>query len=191
MSDDSADDTNAGGESSAREIYERYAVCLLRFAERQISQRLGRRFDAEDIVQSVFRTYFRRRQNGEFSTDAADSLWQLLVHITANKIRRQAKFHTRQRRDIRSEVYADGCESDVELFARLPGPDSVEALLDTLDEALHGLNAQQAEIVCLTLQGYSASEVALRVNLSRTTVWRVLQRVRVRVNRRQRADLVK
>jgi len=112
------------------------------------------------------------------------------VHITANKIRRQAKFHMRQRRDVRSEVYANECEPDEELFARIPGPDSVEALLDTLDEALHGLNPQQAEIVCLTLQGYTASEVALRVNLSRITVWRVLQRVRLRADRRHRADLV-
>ena len=63
------------------------------------------------------------------------------------------------------------------------------ALLDTLDELLHGLDAHQTEIVCLTLQGYTASEVALRVNLSRTSVWRVLQRVRLRMNGRRKANL--
>jgi len=60
MSDDSVAGASDGRGTSAREIHERYAECLRRFAERQISQRLLRRFDAEDIVQSVFRTYFRR-----------------------------------------------------------------------------------------------------------------------------------
>lgn len=142
-------------------------------------------------MQSVFRTFFRRSGRGEYAIDGSQSLWQLLVQIAANKIRRHAKFHTAKRRDVRGEVYADENEAPGGLFANLPDEGSTEALLETIDEAIHGLNAQQTEIVCLTLQGFTASEIAHRVNASRTTVWRVLQRVQSRFAERTGGNLEK
>ena len=46
--------------------------------------------DADDIVQSVFRTFFRRAQAGEFRIDSSAQLWQLLVRITVLKAQHQA-----------------------------------------------------------------------------------------------------
>src|SRR5947209_331345 len=49
-----------GDEDAARKIVDRYIDRLLVLARRRISQRLAPRVDAEDIVQSVFRTFFGR-----------------------------------------------------------------------------------------------------------------------------------
>ena len=42
---------------AAEELYVRYADRLWKVARTRIGDRLGRRFDADDVVQSVFRTF--------------------------------------------------------------------------------------------------------------------------------------
>ena len=97
-----------GDEGAAEEIYLRYADRLWSLARTQIGHRLGRRFDADDVVQSVFRTFLRRTRDGEFAIDQSARLWQLLVKITINKVRRKAKFHKAAKRNVGLEEHEVG-----------------------------------------------------------------------------------
>jgi hypothetical protein len=72
-------------------------------ADRQIATWLRRRVDPEDVVQSACRTFFRRASLGDFSLASKDDLWRLLLTITLNKVRMQARFHTRNRRNAARE----------------------------------------------------------------------------------------
>jgi hypothetical protein len=70
-----------GEQAAATQLYKRYADRLLRLAAGQTSPDVAARADAEDIVQSVFRTFFRRAALGEYDLPAGDELWKLLLVI--------------------------------------------------------------------------------------------------------------
>jgi RNA polymerase sigma factor (sigma-70 family) len=173
-----------GEESAAAELHRRYAQRLCALAEQQIGQRLRRRVGAEDIVQSVFRTFFRRTGQGEYPIDHSGSLWQLLVTIMLNKVRRQGAAHRAAKRDVGVEVpVADGELSPVAL-ARDPAPDDAVVLLDELESLLAGLKSPEPDIIRLCLEGYSSPEIADQLACSRWTVRRVLDRFGTRLRRR-------
>src|SRR5690348_7387242 len=81
----------AGDPQAAEEVFARYARRLVRLAEQHLSRRLAARLDGEDVVQSVFRTFFRRAAAGEFRIDSSLHLWRLLVRITVLKARAKGR----------------------------------------------------------------------------------------------------
>src|SRR4051795_8567078 len=83
----------AGDQRAATELYERYAGRLIALARSRLSGKLAARFDPEDVVQSVCRSFFARARDGRLVVGQTDDLWQLLVAITLHKLRRQVKHH--------------------------------------------------------------------------------------------------
>ena len=55
-----------GDPEAARAVFDRYSARLVRLADQHLSRKLAGRVDGEDVVQSVFRTFFRRGNEGEF-----------------------------------------------------------------------------------------------------------------------------
>ena len=178
----------SGDQAAAEELHRRYAQRLCALAERQIGSRLGRRVGEDDIVQSVFRTFFRRTAEGEFSIDHSGSLWHLLVRITLNKIRRQGERHHAGKRDVAAEVYAGDGKLHPEVVAHDPAPEEVVLLIDELEDLLTGLKEPEPEIVRLGIQGYSSEEIATEVKCSRWTVRRVLNRTGHQLRKRLKDD---
>ena len=62
-----------GDDDAATELYLRYARRLTTFAARQTSPQLATRFDPEDVIQSVFHSFFRRTSDGSFDVPQAKS----------------------------------------------------------------------------------------------------------------------
>ena len=62
----------SGDEDAALQLYYRYSEKLLKLASRETPQDLATRFDPEDIVQSVFRTFFRRAATGQYEAPEGD-----------------------------------------------------------------------------------------------------------------------
>ncbi len=56
----------AGEDDAGTALYTRYAERLMELASRSTGDELAIRVDAEDIVQSVFRTFFRRVSDGHY-----------------------------------------------------------------------------------------------------------------------------
>src|SRR4051812_42199279 len=83
-----------GDPRAAEVLFERYAVRLARLAEQRLSRKVAGRVDAEDVVQSVFRTFFHRCARGEFRIDSSAQLWRLLVTITLRKTQAHVRHHT-------------------------------------------------------------------------------------------------
>jgi len=178
----------SGDQAAAEELYRRYSHRLCALAEGQIGQRLGRRVGADDIVQSVFRTFFRRAADREFVIDHSGSLWRLLVKITLNKIRRYGERHRAAKRDVGAEVYVADDRLDPEAVAHDPGPEEAAALADEMEALFAGLKSPEPAILQLAFQGYSTSEIAEQVGRSRWTVRRVLDRIGGRLRNRLEAD---
>ena len=165
---------------AAEALFVRYAEQLARLAERQLSAKALRRVDGDDVMQSVFRTFFGRVERGEFQINSSDQLWKLLVQITLRKAAAQGRKHTAAMRDGRLEP--DGSAMMSALMAR--PPDVAEALLlnEEIDCAIRNLPANQRphyrKLLELTLAGYSNDEIADQLGVVRRTVERMLERLR-------------
>src|SRR5262245_5479571 len=59
----------AGDTRAAEQLFDRYARRLTHVAEQHLSRKLAAREGGEDVVQSVFRTFFRRSARGQFRLD--------------------------------------------------------------------------------------------------------------------------
>jgi RNA polymerase sigma-70 factor (ECF subfamily) len=164
-----------GGRVAADQVFARYAKRLVRVAELHLARRLASRIDGEDVVQSVFRTFFRRAEAGEFHIDSSAKLWQLLVRITVLKARAKGRYHTAGKRDASAEVGGDPGEILAGAVGGEPGPAEAAELLDQIDALLHGLPDLYARVLELRLSGDSVAEVADRLGLSRQGVYRMLK----------------
>jgi RNA polymerase sigma-70 factor (ECF subfamily) len=169
-----------GDENAARQIVERYIDRLLVLARRRISQRLASRVDAEDIVQSVFRTFFGRVRDGQFVFAEQDDLCKLLVRITLHKTLRQIAFHKAAKRDPAQET-EQGDHHRERLLALLdtePSAEATVAFLDQLEHFLGQLKPDERQILELRLQGYSNDEIAAQLGIYDRKIRRAIERVR-------------
>jgi RNA polymerase sigma factor (sigma-70 family) len=137
----------------------------------------------EDIVQSVFRTFFSRSARGEFRIHTSVEIWRLLVTITLTKVRAQARRHTSAKRDVNAEDRASDDEWLANAVSSEPGPAEAAALLDQIEQLLDGLPEAYCEILSLRLEGVSRSEIAEKLGISRQTVYRVLNLMQQRLER--------
>ena len=170
-----------GDATAANEMFERYVNRLCALARTRLSAKMQRRVEAEDVVQSVYRSFFRKA--GEhYSLNKQGDLWRLLAAITINKIRGKVEFHTAQKRQVYSEesMLADQSMLRVspEAIADDPKPDDAAAMLEELTEVLGGLEPVQRSIMELSMQNLTIEQISEEVQRSERTVRRTLQQVR-------------
>ena len=170
-----------GDPVAAEELFRRYATRLSHVAEQHLSRRVKTREDGEDVVQSVFRSFFRRCADGDFRIDSADQLWRLLVSITLFKARSRVRHHTADKRDVGSEA-AEEEELRVAVSGE-PGPDEAIILVDLFEALLRDLPVQYGQVLELRLQGWPHNDIAEQLSVSRQTVYRVLTLLRQRLDR--------
>jgi RNA polymerase sigma-70 factor (ECF subfamily) len=179
---ESAKDDVNGHTADVARLFDRYAQHLARLAEEHLSRKVAGRLDGEDVVQSVFRTFFRRYAQGEFRIDSSGQIWKLLAKITLLKVRAEGRFHSAKKRDV-------GVESPVdvpalrEVLSREPGPAETVALVDQIEALVRGLPPLYADLLELRLHGCSTSEIAQELRVSRRTVQRALNLLQQRLAR--------
>jgi RNA polymerase sigma-70 factor (ECF subfamily) len=163
-----------GDHDAATHIYVRYADRLLGVARRHTPTDLQTRVDPEDVVQSVFRTFFRRAAGGAYAVPEGEELWKLFLVIALNKIRRLGKFHRARKRDVRqTQLIAPHGDDDAQ-----EGGDSLRILELTIDELLNQCPEHARQMVRLRVDGFEVSEIASRSGRSKRSVERVLQQFR-------------
>ena len=169
----------AGDEGAAREVFSAYVDRLLRLARERISARLARRVDPEDVVQSVFRTFFSHAREGRFILTEQDDLARLLISITVRKTLRQIAFHRAAKRDagLETEVPA-AAEDSPEPRALAPSPEVAVAFVDQLEHFLSRLRPRDRTVLEMRLQGYRSEEIAREMGTSDRFVRRALGHIR-------------
>ena len=131
------------------------------------------------MIQSVFRTFFRRVSEGLYDVPPGDELWQLLLVIALNKVRKLAAFHRAQKRDVRKSQDADLLETTGKLKTR--DETSLKVLEMVIEELLSGRTSTQQSIVRLRIEGYQIDDIAERTQQSKRTVERVLRDFRLQL----------
>jgi RNA polymerase sigma factor (sigma-70 family) len=169
----------AGSETAARDLFDRYCERLMRLARRRIGQRMNTRVDPEDVIQSAFRTFFVHVKNDEFTFEAEDDLFKLLVRLTVNKALRQIAHHRAAKRDPGKEVNQGSTDSDIlaNLTAHEPSPEVEVAVLDELEKFLSQLPEFDRKILEMKLQGHSTTEIAEALGSYDRKIRRVLERI--------------
>lgn len=175
----------AGDETAARHLFDRYVDQLIALARRRISQRLASRIDAEDIVQSVFRTFFQRAREGQFHVEDPDDLCKLLARITVHKTFRQIAHHKRAKRDPGQETAQrdDSQEMLMSILTGEPTPEEATAFLDQLEHFFAELTLRERQILELRMQGYTDVEIAEKLGISDRQIRRDMEKVRAQADK--------
>jgi RNA polymerase sigma factor (sigma-70 family) len=164
----------AGDAEAADRVHKRYCLRLIGLARRELAGRLRAKVDPDDVVQSVFRTFFRRAAERQFDLDGDGALWALLAEITLRKCGRWNRHFAARKRagELAAAPVADLESDDEPADPREPAPADAVLLLDLLDRLLRGLGEQERLVCEMRLQGYEIDEIARRVGCSKATVYR-------------------
>src|SRR6266850_720443 len=175
-----------GDDDAAAAVFARFTQRLIALARSRLNDDVRRKVDPEDVLQSVYESFFLRQREGQFDLANWDSLWGLLTLLTIRKCaNRVAHFHA-DCRDVRREVAAEPDQSSPDVWQAMaddPTPSAAVALTETVEQLMQGLEARDREILALHLQGYTMIEISGRINRAQRTVRRVLERVRRRLER--------
>lgn len=162
-----------GNSEAARHLYERYVRRLRALALSRTPDNLAGRLDADDIVQSVFRTFLQRARHGHYNVPTGEDLWGLLLVITLNKIRSLHDFHQAAKRDVRQTT---SLNDDEVVQVSLQQDDAQQKMLHlAIQEALETLAPDLKSVVELRLEGHEVADIARVLGRSKRTVERILQ----------------
>ncbi len=163
-----------GSEDAATALHMRFAPRLKALAKRSCGPELAQRLDPEDIVQSVFRSFFHAAKRGFYEAPTSEELWKILVVITLNKMRTQRAYHRAAKRDVR---LTPG-DSEYALQAVPDGKVDHVLLQLAVQEALEGLPPLAQQIANLRLEGFEVAQIAEKLGRSKRSVERVLHGLR-------------
>ena len=154
----------AGEQGAATEVFRRFESRLIALARTELDARMRRKEDPEDIVQSVYGSFFRRHHAGQYDLRSWNSLWSLLTVITVRKCLNRARYYGAQRRSLVGEIDRAGCDyADpglTEAIDREPTPLEALVLAETVEQMMRRLDADDRAIIELTLQDFTAAEIS-------------------------------
>ena len=148
-----------GDETAAAELVAKYER-LIRTAIRVriVDPNFGRLFDSSDVCQSVLGSFFARAALGQFDLEEPGQLAALLVKMAKNKVAKQMRWHSQDRRDVHRQQ-ADGSTFLRSLADPADQVRHAEAM-DVLREIRLRLTPQERKLVDLRCEGKTWVEIA-------------------------------
>jgi RNA polymerase sigma factor (sigma-70 family) len=167
-----------GDPAAAQKLWERYFRRLVGLARKKLEGSDRRVADEEDVALSAFHTFCRNAQQGRFpDLGDRDSLWSLLVTITARKAAHLVRDQQRLKRT--------GTPADPEVVSldavvgREPTPEFAAQVADEFQKLLQKLNdAELASIALWKMEGYSVEEIAGKLGYAPRSIKRKLHLIR-------------
>jgi RNA polymerase sigma-70 factor (ECF subfamily) len=170
-----------GDDDAAAQVFHRFANRLVGLARVRLDGKIRQKMDPEDLLQSVFQSFFARYAAGQITDlESWDNLWAMLVVITLRKCGRRIDYFHAGRRDVRREVSVEppSDQSDVDWDASAAEPTPLEAamLAEVVERLLGSFEGRHRQILALSLQGCPVPEISTQVGCTERTVYRVLER---------------
>ncbi len=116
-----------GDEQAAAQLVDRFTERLLALARCHLSQKLARRVDAEDVVQSAYRSFFTGARTNRYQLQRSGDLWQLLAAITLHKLQHQLARHTADKTGAAARRKPQPRQQPPAPADRVDGPDAHSA----------------------------------------------------------------
>jgi DNA-directed RNA polymerase specialized sigma24 family protein len=178
----------AGDHEAVRLLWQRYFPRLVALARQKLQAVPRRVADEEDAALSAFDSFCRRAEKGQFpDLKDRDSLWALLVVLTARKAADLVKHQHREKRGG-GMVHGDSALQPAEdsgpggfddLESDEPTPEEAAILAEEVENLLGRLREPALRQVAVwKLEGYTNVEIAQRQGCSLPTVERRLAIIR-------------
>ena len=161
-----------------RHFYDR----LVRAVRRRLQGHPRGVSDEEDIVLSVFDSFYAAVQQGRFpDLSDRDDLWRLLLSMSNRKVIDKRRHDLRQRRGGGVELISlDGdASTSIEIAGNEPSPEMVVMMQESMAQFFSQLGVGELqELAVAKLEGYSNAELARRFGCSERTIERRLHLIR-------------
>jgi len=174
----------AGDSGAANRIWQYYFDRLVRAVRARVYGQNRAVSDEEDIVLSVFDSFYNAAENGRFpDLSDRDDLWRLLLRMSARKVIDKRRHDQRQRRGGDIKVHSldqtDDDQSVIEAIGEEPSPDMIVMMQESIEQFFSHLGVGQlADLAGAKLEGYSNAELAERFDCSERTIERRLHLIR-------------
>jgi RNA polymerase sigma-70 factor, ECF subfamily len=169
----------AGDEQALEAIFNRYSAKLYNVAQRI----LGEVADAEEVIQDVFWTAFRKANSFRGSAQFSTWLYRLTINGALGKIRRSKKSKKIEYEEYLPKFQKDGHHSVrpvVDWSDTLDEKYAERELQQLLNEALEQLKPVDKSAVMLSdIEGMSDKEIAVMLGLTVSAVKTRLHRARM------------
>lgn len=179
------DQVKDGDSAAAYQLWQHYYAQLVRLTRQQLRGHATGVADEDDIIVSVFESFYRAAEGGRFpDLTSRDDLWRLLLRMSARKIIDKRRHDGRQRRGAGVEVLSIHAEREddqemIEVIGNEPTPEMVLSMKDSFQELISHLGSGQlTEIAIGKMEGYSNAELAERLRCSERTIERRLNLIR-------------
>lgn len=173
-----------GDDGLVNELFQRYACRLIGLARNHLDAKLRQKVDPEDVVQSVYKSFFRKLEADQVDMIDWDSLWYFLTVMTLRKCARHAEHYQAGKRDVRREVATQSDDSKASWRAvidREPTPDEAVMLTDMVEQTIRDFDPEDQAVIVLSLQGYTVREISVQLKRADRSVRRLRERVRKRL----------
>lgn len=178
------DQVKEGDSMAASVLWEHYYDRLIRNVRKHLRDQNRGVSDEEDIVVSVFESFYRAAQAGRFpEMSGRDDLWRLLLKMSARKLVDKRRRDRRQRRGSGKPVFslqaAGQDQAVMEVIGDEPTPEMVLTMAESVERLLSHLgDGQLREIAVGKMEGLSNAELATRLACSERTIERRLHLIR-------------
>ncbi|MFK7736007.1 MAG: sigma-70 family RNA polymerase sigma factor [Pirellulaceae bacterium] len=178
-----------GDSAAANDLWHHYFDRLVRIVRQRIYGRNRAVSDEEDVVVSVFESFYRAAEKGRFPDLAdRDDLWKLLLRMASRKVIDNRRHAKRQRRGGEVETFSldqsqGESESEQRMLAEAIGDEPTPEMALCLQESVEKLfshlgGGQLQELAVAKLEGYTNAELAKRFQCSERTIERRLHLIR-------------
>jgi len=157
------DRANQGDSAAERILHEKYSQRLVHLASSRIAKIFNSKIDPQDIVQSVFCSFFVRARNETVSFRDWNELWSFLFTVTVRKCSEQANRFLRDKRNVNREAFQNQLAERSEGFGLAssePTPYQVSEFEETLANLMEPLTDTQRDIVRMRLDGCTNAEIS-------------------------------
>ena len=157
------------------ETVSRFANQLISQAKSNLPKYLRSRIDPEDVVQSVFQSFFLRHREKPFDFSTANDVWRLLSAMTYKKVCNKIRFHNRHLRDVRRE---GGDAEFIAVNENQATGSAITIMFELFQAILIRIPPKHQEILALRMDEHTIEEIAELVQVSTRTVDRALSNIR-------------
>lgn len=178
-----------GDSMAANRIWQHYFDRLVRAVRGRLYGQNRAVSDEEDIVLSVFDSFYDAAANGRFpDLSDRDDLWQLLMRMSARKVVDKHRRDNRRRRggnvNVQSLDQTAEEESVFEAIGDEPSPEMVLMMQESVEKLFFHLGVGNLrELAGAKLEGYSNAELAARFGCSERTIERRMHLIREKCKR--------